>query len=193
MASYWEDLFQGLGSGIFGQAASSFDPYAEDRQMRQGAINKAMLDYDKMLSTPGGMIPQGYRDMLYKQSDENIRSQRPQAGGSAWLNDASARGRNEINLGLVKQELDQANAQRNYLSQLMGISQPQSYLPRQAGAIEKGLSGPLQRGSDEFSDWIFGKPQEGGTAQGRLRGPTKSPTQVGGFDMGNMYDDRRNT
>lgn len=156
MASFWEDLAQGLSSGIFGQAAQSFDPYAADRGMRQGAINKAMADYDTMLSKPGGFVPEGYRKMLYGQAEETRRSGRPMAGGSAWMENAVAGDKNAINFALAKQELDSAQQQRQYLAQLMGVAQPQQYLPRQAGAIEKGLSGPMQRGADEFSDWIFG-------------------------------------
>jgi hypothetical protein len=143
--------------------------------MRQQAIANSMSQYDQMMAKPGGMIPDAYRKMLQNQSEEQIRSSRPGAAGSGALEDLVQRSKNQVNLDLVKQELEQADKQRSYMAQLMGMGRPQQRLPREAGAVEQVGGNMFGQGMAD----IFGlnKP-------GTQRSPVQGTNPQGGNSQG---------
>lgn len=169
------------GQGLFGKGASSYQTEnPADQRMRQQAIQNSMQQYDQMLAKPGGMIPDAYRKMLQGQSEEQIRSSRPGASGSGALEDLIARSKNQINLDLVKQELEQADRQRNYMAQLMGMGRPQQQLPRQAGAIEQVGGRMFGQGMSD----IFGLSNQSDKGKGRSINQGTNPT--GGLGVGQV-------
>jgi hypothetical protein len=184
------------GQGLFGKGASSFSQEnPADQRMRQQAIANSMSQYDQMMAKPGGMIPDAYRKMLQNQSEEQIRSSRPGAAGSGALEDLVQRSKNQVNLDLVKQELEQADKQRSYMAQLMGMGRPQQYQKREAGAVE-GLGGTMfgQGMADIFGLNQPGKGRSiqqgtnptGGMRAGQVPSPMPYTQTGGGYDQGNV-------
>lgn len=167
MASFWDNFKNTLvGKPAQDAQYTPFDPYAQDRQVRMDALKGAMSDYDKMMSTPGGAIPQGYRDMLYKQSENAIRSANPGAAQSGVLADKVVRGRNQVNLDLMDKELGQLNNQRQYITNILGMQQPTQQLasqqsqPEQAGMLQKATGDLAGRAFRSLGDVILGTDEE---------------------------------
>jgi hypothetical protein len=166
------------GQGLFGKPSSSFSQEnPADAQMRRQAISNAMSNYDQMMAKPGGMIPDAYRKMLQNQSEEQIRSSRPGASQSGALDDLIARSKNQINMDLVKQELEQADRQRQYMSQLMGMGRPQQYMPRQAGAVEQVGGNMFGQGMAD----IFGLNQGKGSGRSIQQGTNPQGGMAAGY------------
>jgi hypothetical protein len=163
------------GQGLFGKPSGSYSQEnPQDQALRQNMVRNAMTQYDNMVSKPGGMIPDAYRKMLQNQSEEQIRSSRPGAAQSGALEDLISRSKNQINLDLVKQELDQADKQRTYMAQLMGMGRPQQHLPREAGAVEAVGGNMFGQGMAD----IFG------LNQGKQRSPVQGTNPTGGMTAG---------
>jgi hypothetical protein len=167
------------GQGLWGKPSSTFQQEnPADAQMRRQSISNAMSNYDQMMAKPGGMIPDAYRKMLQNQSEEQIRSSRPGASQSGALDDLIARSKNQINLDLVKQELEQADKQRQYMATLMGQARPQQRLPREAGAVEQVGGNMFGQGMAD----IFGLNQ--GKASGKGRSIVQGTNPQGGMSAG---------
>lgn len=172
------------GKSLFGKPEGQFDPYAQDRGVRMQALSNAMADYDKMMSTPGGMIPDQYRKMLHAQNEEQARSARPGAGGSGWLEDTIARGKNDINLKLVQQELEQADKQRQYMQSLINMQQPTQHLQGAPGVLETVGSQLLGRGVAGAADELMGSTQQ---KKGKQRSPVQGRNPQGGMAVGGDF------
>jgi hypothetical protein len=167
MASFWDNFVGSLvGKPTQPAQYQAFDPYAQDRQMRMDAYKGAMADYDKMMSTPGGAIPQGYRDMLTSEAERNVRAANPGAAQSGVLADKVVRAKNQVNMDLMNTELGQLNQQRNYMQAILGMNQPtqqQETMPsttQQAGMLQKGVGDLAGRGFRQLGDVILGTKEE---------------------------------
>lgn len=149
-----------VGGALFGRAPSEYDPHKEDRAMRMSAYGNAMGQYDQMMSTPGGAIPQAYRDHMMGEVDKDIRNQNPGAGQSGFTADRVSRGKNDLRVKLLGTELGQLNKQRDYMQQLATMSQPTTQLPGQTGMLQQ-MGGDLAgRSARAGGDAIFGKEKD---------------------------------
>ncbi len=165
--SFWDNFVGSLIGTPEKQAQyQTFDPYAQDRQVRMDALKGAMGDYDKMLSTPGGAIPQGYRDMLQQESERAVRSANPGAAQSGVLADKVVRAKNDVNLSLLDKELGQLNNQRQYMTSILGMQQPMQQqqvtqpAPQTAGILQKSVGDLAGRGIRQIGDAILGTKED---------------------------------
>lgn len=149
------------GKSLFGKPEGQFDPYAQDRGVRMQGLSNAMADYDKMMSSPGGAVPDQYRKLLHAQNEEQVRSARPGAGGSGWLEDSVNRGKNDINLKLIQTELDQADKQRQYMQALMGMNQPTQQTPAEPGLLQGAGTALMGRGISGLADELMPASKKG--------------------------------
>lgn len=153
MASIWDSI----SGALFGRQPKTFDPYEQDRAARMQALQGAMGEYDKMVSTPGGAIPQAYRDQMMGETERDIRNQYAGAGQSGFTNDRVARGKNDLRVKLLNTELGQLNKQRDYMQALQTMNQPTQQLPGETGMVQKAgsdLAGQAVRG---LGDVILGR------------------------------------
>ena len=153
-------VWDSIGGALFGRAPKTVDPYEQDRAMRMQAYGNAMGEYDKMMSTPGGAIPQAYRDQMMGETERDIRNQNPGAGQSGFTGDRVARGKNDLRVKLLGTELGQLNKQRDYMQQLVTMNQPTQQLPGETGMVQKAgadLAGQAVRAG---GDAILGRKDD---------------------------------
>ena len=153
MASIWDSI----SGALFGRAPKEFDPHAQDRAVRMRALEGAMGDYDRMVSTPGAAIPQAYRDQMLSETERDIRNSYMGAGQSGFMGDRVARGKNDLRVKLLNTELGQLNKQRDYMQSLTQMSQPTQQMPGQTGIAQQvggDLVGQAARGG---MDVILGR------------------------------------
>lgn len=155
--SFWDNFGDNLTGELVGRAPKTFDPYEEDRAQRMKALQGAMGEYDKMMSTPGGAIPQAYRDQMMGETERDIRNANPGAGQSGFTNDRVARGKNDLRVKLLNTELGQLNKQRDYMQALTNQSQPTQYIPGQTGAVQKVGGDLIGRAARTAGDAILGQ------------------------------------
>lgn len=165
--SFWDNFVESLVGRPEKQAQKTpFDPYAQDRQVRMDALRGAMGQYDQMLSTPGGAIPQSYRDYLQKDAEKNVRNANPGAGQSGFTEDRVARAKNDVNIKLMDTELGQLNKQRDYISQLTQMNQPTQmvetspYQAPQGGMLQKAVGDLAGRATRSLGDVILGTKED---------------------------------
>lgn len=153
MASIWDSI----SGALFGRAPKKFDPYEEDRATRMNALQGAMGEYDKMVSTPGGAIPQAYRDQMMGDVEKDIRNQYAGQGQSGFTGDRVARGKNDLRVKLLGTELGQLNKQRDYMQQLVTMNQPTQQLPGETGMVQKAGADLAGRAVRAGGDAILGQ------------------------------------
>ncbi len=179
---FWDEA---LGA-ILGRSPKTVDPYAKDREMRMQAYSRAMGDYDKMMSTPGGAIPPEYRAQMMKETEEGVRNRYAGQGQSGFTGDRISRAQNDLRVKLLDTELGQLNKQRDYMSQLIGMNQPTQELPGETGMLSKAGSDLAGRATRQFGDVILGKEKEEDpyAALSRIFGQYGNNTRGGGMNVG---------
>jgi hypothetical protein len=153
-------IWDSISGALFGRKPTTFDPYEQDRQTRMNALQGAMGEYDKMMSTPGGAIPQAYRDQMLGEVEQDVRNQNPGAGQSGFVNDRVSRAKNDARVKLLNTELGQLNKQRDYMQSLVTMNQPKQQLPGETGMVQKAgsdLAGQAVRG---LGDVILGRKDD---------------------------------
>lgn len=157
-----------LKGDLFGreQRSKTFDPYEQDRPTKMAALSGAMGDYDKMMSTPGGAIPQAYRDQILGEVDRDVRNRYQGAGQSGFVGDRVSRAKNDMRIKMLDTELGQLNKQRDYMGNLISMNQPtqnvefpgQTGVAQQVGGqlIGQAASGGMRAGMDA----LFGKEDD---------------------------------
>ena len=153
---FWDDL---LG-GIVGRGPKEVDPYAKDREMRMQAYGRAMGDYDRMMSTPGGAIPQAYRDQILGEAEKGVRNANPGAGQSGFTEDRVVRAKNDARVKMLDTELGQLNKQRDYMSSLIGMNQPTKTEPGQTGMLQQVGGQMVGRAAGAGMDAILGTKED---------------------------------
>ena len=153
-------VWDSIGGALFGRAPKTVDPYEQDRAMRMSAYGNAMGQYDQMMSTPGGAIPQAYRDQMMGEVDRDIRNQNPGAGQSGFTADRVSRGKNDLRIKMLGTELGQLNKQRDYMQQLVSMNQPTQQLPGQTGMLQQVGGDLMGRAARTGGDAILGKDQD---------------------------------
>ena len=181
---FWDDV---LG-GVIGRAPKTVDPYEKDRAMRMDAYSRAMGDYDTMMSTPGGAIPQAYRDQILGEAEKGVRNANPGAGQSGFTEDRVVRAKNDARIKMLDTELGQLNKQRDYMSNLIGMNQPTQQQPGQTGMLQEVGGQMLGRAAGSGMDAILGTKEE--TDEDRIKKLFGTRTNAGGgpdnggFDVG---------
>lgn len=170
-----------LSRWLFGrdyQPSQNWDPYAQDRQVRMDALKGAMANYDQMMASPQGFIPQSQRDYMQNDVENSVRNQYAGQGQSGFVNDRLARARNDLNIKLNQQNLDQANKQRDYIDKLTTMNQPTQMtaaVPEQVGALGQIGGQMFSQAANAFGnkaggmavDALFGKDGEDENYGGR--------------------------
>lgn len=155
---FWDNL---LG-GVVGRAPKTFDPYEQARPTLTAQHQKAMGDYDKMVATPGGAIPEDYRQKMLGDVEKDVRNRYAGQGQSGFTEDRVVKGQNDLRVKMLGTELDQLNKQRDYMQQLTGmtVGMPTQSQPGETGMAQKFGSDLAGRAGRGVGDAIFGKEQE---------------------------------
>lgn len=180
---FWDNLV----GGIVGRAPKTVDPYAKDREMRMQAYGQAMGDYDRMMSTPGGAIPQAYRDQMLGEVEKDVRNRYAGQGQSGFTGDRISRAKNDARVKMLDTELGQLNKQRDYMSQLIGMNQPTQQLPGETGMLSKAGSDLFGRAVRQGGDAIMGKEKDEDDTMAQLKkmfGGYGNDTRGGGMNVG---------
>jgi hypothetical protein len=175
--------------GLLGRAPQEYDPYKQDRQLRMQALSQGMGNYDAMMSTPGGAIPQSYRDQMLKETENDVRNKYAGQGQSGFTGDRVVRAQNDLRVKMLDTELGQLNKQRDYNAQLIGMSQPTTQQPGQTGVLQKVGSDLMGRAARAGGDAILGQQpddeeQMRRMEQWRMFGAYGNNTRGGGMNVG---------
>ena len=141
---------------------SSFDPYEQDRMFKMDQLKQQSADFGASMQAPLGFLDPEMQRFLESKTREDVRTANPKAGGSGWLRDQEANALLKLRMGLLDKNLQESNNQRQNLTAMMGIQQPQQHVSGEQGLLSQvgssmlgsaagGMSAGVGRG---MGDWL---------------------------------------
>jgi len=179
---------------FFDTPQSSFDPYSQDRMQRMDLLKQQSADFGASTQAPLGFLDPEMQRFLESKTREDVRTANPKAGGSGWMRDQEANALLKLRMGLLEKNLQESNSQRQNLTALAGIQQPQQHVSGEQGLLSQmgssmmgSAAGGMSAGMGQATgDWLR-------EALGGSRRPPQNPQPTGSSNYRpGSYDMDRN-